>query len=175
MSKIRDSEQSKAIRLLAAGLTQSEASRKLGISRQRLSTWCKKEAFQQELLDAKKKLLDAKLDNPKVDEPVIDHQPETKPLVQRNDSRLQLREKELSLLEKIEASMLPLLEEGSIRAAIVLLKLSERRSQLLGLNQKNYQILQAAEFLLGENVISPQRIETLRLGLQRLESDLTTS
>lgn len=179
MSKVRDSERLKAIRLLATGLSQSETSRKLGISRQRLSLWCKKEAFQQELLDAKKKLLqtpiDRKLDETKVDEPVINRQPQTNPLVRRADSKQQLREEELSLLENIESAMLPQLREGSIRAAIVLLKLSERRSRLLALDQKNYQILEAAEFLATENVIPPQRIQILTAGLQRLESDLKTT
>jgi transcriptional regulator with XRE-family HTH domain len=171
LSKVGNSERSKAIRLLAAGLTQSEASRKLGISRQKLSLWCKKEAFQQELLDAKKKLLQTPIDT-KLDEPVI-NQPQTKPLVQKVDSKQQLREKELSLLENIESAMLLQLREGSsIRAAMVLLKLIETRSKLLGLNQKNYLVLEAAEFLFTENVIPPQRIEKLRLGLQNLESDL---
>ena len=178
MSKVGNSERSKAIRLLATGLSQSEASRKLGISRQKLSLWCKKEAFQQELLDAKKKFLqtqvDTKVDDTKFDEPVKNHQPQPSPLVQIPDLQ-QLREKELSLLEKIEAAMLPQLQEGSVRAAIVLLKLCERRSRLLALDQKNYQILEAAEFLSTENVIPPQKIETLRLGLHRLESDLKSS
>lgn len=176
MSKVRESERSKAIRLLAAGLSQSEASRQIGISRQKLSLWCKKDAFQQELLDAKKKLLqkplDTKVDDTKVDEPVKNHQPQTKPLVQKVDSKQQLREKELSLLENIESAMLLQMREGSVRAAIVLLKLIETRSKLLGLNQKNYLVLEAAEFLFTENVIPPQRIEKLRAGLQNLESDL---
>lgn len=178
MSKVRDLERSKAIELLALGLSQSETSRKLGISRQKLSLWCKKEAFQQELLEAKKKLfqtpIDTKVDDTKFDEPVI-NQPQIKPLVLKVDSKQQLREKELSLLESIQRAMMPQLEEGSVRAAIVLLKLSESRSKLLGLNQKNYLVLEAAEFLFSENVIPPQRIETLRQGLQQLESDLKTT
>lgn len=179
MSKVRDSERSKAIRLLAAGLSQSETSRKLGISRQKLSLWCKKEAFQQELLDAKKKLLqtpiDSKVNETKVDEPVINRQPQTNGLVRRADSKQQLREEELSLLENIESAMLPQLREGSIRAALVLLKVSERRSRLLALDQKNYQVLEAVEFLAAENVIPPQKIEILTAGLQKLESDLKTT
>lgn len=176
MSKVRESERSKAIRLLASGLSQSETSRQIGCSRQKLSLWCKKEAFQQELLEAKKKLLqtaiDSKIDDTKVDEPVASSEPKIKPLVQRVESKQQLRQKELLLLEKIESSMLPLLEEGSVRSGMLLLKVIEIRTKLLGLNQKNYQILEASEFLFGENVIPQQKIETLRSGLEQLESNL---
>ena len=168
LSKFSDSKRVKAIRLLASGMSQAEVARQIGISRQLLSLWYKKSDFQQEILDAKKEILKKSV---QVKTPVevveTHHSQKTK-----NDLKEQLRERELDLLAEIEQAMLPLLREGSVRAAAVLLKLSERRSKLLALDQKVYQLLESVEFLVNENVIHPSRLEILAEGMSQLEASL---
>lgn len=132
MTKDKDKHKRKkrAIQMLASGLNQSEVAKKLNVTRQTISYWWKDENFKSEV----NKLRDEK------DETLLPDKQDFIPqsIDDNLDYKVQSREyyfkKEIELLNKIENSILPLLKENSIRAATVLLKLSERRSRLLALD-----------------------------------------
>jgi hypothetical protein len=78
------------------------------------------------------------------------------------------RQQELHFLEEIQNHLLPLLHEGSIRAAAALLKISDQRSKLLGLYQKNLPLLEAVSQLLGEGVMTVDQAVIVEQGVMQL-------
>ncbi|MEM9925380.1 MAG: helix-turn-helix domain-containing protein [Cyanobacteria bacterium P01_D01_bin.50] len=140
-----------AIRMLASGLNQSETAKKLGISRQNISNWMKSPDFkirieklkedkrkyqQKQTLTTVKRTPHCSLPEPESESQV---QPQQKVL-----SREYYFQKELSLLNEVEELMMPHVREGSVRAAALLLKLSERRSKLLALDTPQITEIEAA-------------------------------
>jgi len=170
-------QKSAAIGLLAKGLTQSETARKLGLSRQLISHWLKSPEFQAEVERERKSIL-------VLEEP---HQEEKKPeliSVEKIQTlsepitsfKSALRKREVDLLEKIELNLLPqLLEGGGVRVASVLLKLSERRSKLLGLDLPSWDILQAFETLVLEQCADPCQVALVTSGLDEITKQLKSS
>ena len=171
-------QKSAAIGLLAKGLTQSETARKLGLSRQLISHWLKSPEFQAEVERERKSIL-------VLEEP---HQEEKKPeliSVEKIQTPISepipsfksaLRKREVDLLEKIELNLLPqLLEGGGVRVASVLLKLSERRSKLLGLDLPSWDILQAFETLVLEQCADPRQVALVTSGLDEITKQLKSS
>lgn len=87
-----------------------------------------------------------------------------------------LRQRELDLLEKIELNLLPqLLEGGGVRVASVLLKLSERRSRLLGLELPSWDVLQAFQTLVSEECADPRQMVIVADGLDQIKKQLKSS
>ena len=153
-------DQVKAIELLAKGLSQSEVARAIDISRQKLSYWMKSEEFQQEIELKKAELPESK--------PLS-----TTPSKQQYKSSLEvLLERELGLLDEVEFNILPQVQDGSIRAGMLIVKVSERRSKLLGLDQKSINLLEAVNLLLRENVMSERQALIVNTGVSRLYDEL---
>lgn len=171
-------QKSAAIILLSRGLTQAETARKLGISRQIVNHWLKCPDFQLELEKARIDFLAA-------------HEPQEE---QNNSEAIflekipipisepittfksVLRQREIDLLSKIELNLLPqLLEGGGVRVAAILLKVSERRSRLLGLDLPNWDILQAFEILILEKCADPHQIALVADGLDEITKQLKSS
>ena len=153
-------DQVKAIELLAKGLSQSEVARAIDISRQKLCYWMKSEEFQEEIEAKKLELAETK-------------PPATTLNKQQYKSGLELlRERELSLLDEVEFNILPQVQDGSIRAGMLIVKVSERRSKLLGLDQKSINLLEAVNLLLRENVMSERQALIVNSGVSRLYDEL---
>lgn len=123
-----------AIALLAQGATQAQVARSLSISRQAVSLWVKSQSFRDEVQETRKNFLTTQNEqkselNSLVEKISI---PISEPIT---TFKSVLRQREVDLLEKIELNLLPqLLEDGNVRVCSTLLKVSERRSKLLGLD-----------------------------------------
>jgi transcriptional regulator with XRE-family HTH domain len=167
-------QKSAAIGLLGKGLSQSETARKLGISRQIVNHWLKCPDFQCEVEKARIDFLAAQepQEEQKKPEAILLEKipiPISEPIT---TFKSVLRQREIDLLSKIELNLLPQLLEGSLRAASVLLKLSERRSKLLGLDLPSWEILQAFEILILEKCADPHQIAVVVNGLDQITKEL---
>ncbi|MBD2527453.1 helix-turn-helix domain-containing protein [Nostoc sp. FACHB-133] len=163
-----------AIVLLAKGMTQAETARKLGVSRQNVSYWLKCPDFQAEVERVRKSILALQEVQPQPPQPQVTLV-ETIPIPISEPSKTfkcALRERELLLLEKIEMYLMPQLLEGSVRAAGILLKVSERRAKLLGLERKPYELLEAFQVLVEEGCIPVSKMSLVRSGLDELQQKL---
>lgn len=170
-------QKSAAIGLLGKGLSQSETARKLGISRQIVNHWLKCPDFQREVEKARIDFLAAQepQEEQKKPEAILLEKipiPISEPIT---TFKSVLRQREIDLLSKIELNLLPQLLEGSLRAASVLLKLSERRSKLLGLDLPSWEILQAFEILILEKCADPHQIALVANGLDEIIKELKSS
>lgn len=170
-------QKSAAIGLLGKGLSQSETARKLGISRQNVNHWLKCPDFQREVEKARIDFLAAQepQEEQKKPEAILLEKipiPISEPIT---TFKSVLRQREIDLLSKIELNLLPQLLEGSLRAASVLLKLSERRSKLLGLELASWEILQAFEILVLEKCADPHQIALVANGLDEITKQLKSS
>jgi transcriptional regulator with XRE-family HTH domain len=172
-------QKSAAIGLLGKGLSQSETARKLGISRQIVNHWLKCSDFQREVEKARIDFLAAQ--EPQEPEgillekiPISISKPiTTEPITTFKST---LRKREVDLLETIQSNLLPqLLEGGGVRVAAILLKVSERRSRLLGLDLPNWDILQAFETLVLEKCADPHQMALVSNGLDEITKQLKSS
>ncbi len=164
-----------AIALLAKGATQAQVARSLSISRQAVSLWLKSETFRDEVQKARKDFLATQNEHEKLQLNSLVEKipiPISEPIT---TFKSVLRQREIDLLSKIELNLLPQLLEGSLRAASVLLKLSERRSKLLGLELPSWEILQAFEILVLEKCADPHQIALVANGLDEITKQLKSS
>jgi transcriptional regulator with XRE-family HTH domain len=169
-------QKSAAIGLLGKGLSQSETARKLGISRQIVNHWLKCPDFQREVEKARIDFLAAHEPQAILLEKIpipISELITTEPTTTFKSA---LRKREIDLLETIQSNLLPqLLEGGGVRVAAILLKVSERRSRLLGLDLPNWDILQAFETLVLEKCADPHQIALVANGLDEITKQLKSS
>lgn len=146
------------IELLAKGLNQSEVARKLGVTRQTVSYWFKSEDFKKEVETAKSKVK-AKRENQRTSSaPLSKNLPNTENFTKTSEvipsfpiyeqtSKKYYFSKELAMLDHLEEILMSQASEGSLRAAGLLIKLSERRSKLLCLDIPIYSEIAAFEKL----------------------------
>ena len=169
-----------AIALLAKGLSQAEVARNLSISRQAVSLWLKSETFRDEVEKARKIFL-AMQDEKKKPEAILLEKipvPISEPITTDPATTFKsaLRKREIDLLETIQSKLLPeFLEGGGVRVASVLLKLSERRSKLYGLDLKPYEILEALQVLVDEGCAPKSQILIVTNGLDKIQQQLKSS
>jgi transcriptional regulator with XRE-family HTH domain len=171
-------QKSAAIGLLGKGLSQSETARKLGISRQIVSHWLKCPDFQREVEKSRIDFLAAQ--ESQEPEAILLEKipiPISKPITTEPIATFKstLRKREVDLLETIQSNLLPQLEGGGVRVAAILLKVSERRSRLLGLDLPNWDILQAFETLVLEKCADPHQIALVSNGLDEITKQLKSS
>lgn len=176
-------QKSAAIALLAKGLTQAETARKLGISRQIVSYWLKCPDFQREVERTRIDFLVAQ--EPQQQQQEVQQQTEVTlvevekiqiPVFEPGQTfKSAFREKELLFLEEIQRCLMPQLLEGSLRAANALIKISERRSKLYGLDLKPYEILEAFQVLVDEGCAPKSQISIVRNGLNQIQEQLKSS
>ncbi|MEL7246233.1 MAG: helix-turn-helix domain-containing protein [Cyanobacteria bacterium J06573_2] len=159
--------QQEAVRMLASGLSQSETAKKLSISRQNISNWMKSADFKDEIEKLKENKIKSQQKQTLTTAKKTPHSslPKPEPQVQPQQkvlSREYYFQKELSLLDEIEELMLPHVKEGSIRAAGLLLKLSERRSKLLALDVQPLTEVEAIMRLVQADVV-PIEVQKMML------------
>ncbi|RCJ16876.1 hypothetical protein A6S26_32500 [Nostoc sp. ATCC 43529] len=160
-----------AIALLAQGLTQSEVARSLSVTRQAVSLWLKSETFRDEVQKARKDFLATQNEHKKPEVTLLEKIPAPCDQTSKTFKSI-LRERELKILEQIEMHIMPQLQEGSIRAAGILLKVSERRAKLLGLEKKSYDILEAFETLVNEGCAPLSQMLIVSNGLDQIQQQL---
>lgn len=141
-------------------MNQAECAKKLGITPQRLNYWVKSEVFQRKLEAKRNEVQD------------IDSNLELLNDISRFTPMDRLRAKEVSLLDRLEESLLDVALEGSSRAALVVIKISERRSKLLGLDRRTPEILDAVNTLMKENILPIKAAEIVHQGINKLWNDL---
>lgn len=164
-----------AIGLLGRGQSQSETARSLGISRQIISYWLKSPDFRREVERATIDFLTVQQEDKKPELISVEkiQIPISEPITSFKSA---LRKREIDLLETIQSNLLPqLLEGGGVRVGLALLKLSERRSRLLGLDLPNWDILQAFETLVLEKCADPHQIALVANGLDEITKQLKSS
>lgn len=88
-----------------------------------------------------------------------------------------LRAKELALLDRMEAKLLSCIDSDELGYRIVgvmqcLLKLSERRSKLLGLDIRSMSTLDAIQVLLQEEILSTAQAGIVFEGVKSIEENL---
>jgi transposase len=89
-------------------------------------------------------------------------------------SRDELRAKEIDLLDRMQATLIDALEKEEFNHRCIdrLIKISERRSKLLGLDIRTYHILDALELLLKEKVATKKHAEIVMRNIVNLEQEL---
>ena len=157
-------KQIQCVALLAAGMSQKDVADALDTTARTIQRWQKEQDFMQ-ALQASEAGQVASQQISKVAIQVVSH-------VWRG--RDQLRQKELSLLETLENKLMNCLQGNSpdFRAIDRLIKVSERRSKLLGLDIRNYPILDAIELLLKEQVVSQKHAEIVMNNILNMEQEL---
>lgn len=165
------------IALLGKGLTQAETARKLGISRQIVSYWLKCPNFHREVERARRDFLaPEELQQAQKEPELISVEKIQIPISEPGQTfKSAFREKELLFLEEIQRCLMPQLLEGSLRAANALIKISERRSKLYGLDLKPYEILEALQVLVDEGCAPKSQILIVRNGLDQIQQQLKSS
>jgi transcriptional regulator with XRE-family HTH domain len=164
-----------AIALLAQGATQAQVARSLSISRQAVSLWLKSETFRDEVEKARKIFLTMQHEQEKLQ---LNNLVEKVPIPISKPGqtfKCAFREKELLFLEEIQRCLMPQLLEGNLRAANALIKISERRSKLYGLDLKPYEILEALQILVDEGCAPKSQILIVTHGLDQIQERLRSS
>ncbi|OKH41142.1 hypothetical protein NIES2101_34780 [Calothrix sp. HK-06] len=158
MSKLT-SKQIEALTLLSSGMTQAEVAAKVGVSIRTLQRWTKLEGF----LDAEKVIAQ------EVVKATVAATAQTAAKVVAEElqqffsfeNRYRLIKQECEYLDMALACVLEKLEEEKdLRAIDRLLKISERRSQLLNLKTSQMDILEAVQCL-AENEILPAEMANI--------------
>ncbi|MBD2571367.1 hypothetical protein [Anabaena lutea] len=154
--------QNKSIEMLLQGTQQKDVAATLEVTPKTLQRWAKIPEYA------------ARLNNDPIPQATqqatnTQYATEHKPL-----SRSAARDKELALLDTIQTNLENLLDKnsGDLRIIDRLLKVSERRSRLLGLEVKNMAVLEAAEILMSEGVITPRHAYIISQGIESIEGSL---
>lgn len=157
-------KQLQAITLLKSGLSQVEAAKELDLSVRTLQRWQLQEEY--------KKAFNA------VGEVAETQATTTLQAISQAaeivSSRDKFRQHELDLLNKLEAGLNAMLENEphNLRAYDRLIKISERRSKLLGLDIRNYAVMEAVEMLTNEGIMTDDHAAIIRDGLKSIELEL---
>lgn len=147
----KEKRKKQAIEMLASGLNQNEVSKKINVTRQTISNWMKNDEFKNQVEKLKYKNSN--------NEQILPEKLNSIPKSIDNDSNYEVKsrefyfQKELEFLYEIQNAILPHLKEGSVRAANVLLKLSERRSKLLALDVRQMSEYEAIVRLIEGNIL----------------------
>ena len=157
-------KQIQCIGLLASGMAQKDVAQALNTTPRSIQRWQKEQDFMQALQACEAGQVASQEPTKLLNEVVSN-------VWQRRD---QLREKELSLLSVLENKLMSSLQADApdYRAIDRLIKLSERRSKLLGLDIRNYPILDAVELLLKEQVASYRHAEIVATNILNMEQQL---
>lgn len=157
-------KQLECIALLNTGMSQKEAAKALNITPKTIQRWQKETDFFQAM-----KVSEV--------EQIKTHQT-TEVLTEVVggiwESRDKLREKELALLNHLEELLINSLKDdtSNFRAVDKLIKLSERRSKLLGLDIKNIAILDAVQVLLCNRILSLKQAQVVSKGIDYILEEL---
>ncbi len=168
-------KQRDCIALLQSGLLLADACDAVGVSVRTAQRWQKDPEFIKHWDDKQMQALDSAMATSQPQpERNLQSPPHLNHLARSWIARAELREKELSLLNSLEEKMLAQFDEDKSNLRIVdrLLKLSERRSKLLGLDFVNTPTLAAMEMLVREQIIPMKHAEMIYDSLRELEDKL---
>ena len=157
-------KQIQCIALLATGMAQKDVAEALDTTPRTIQRWQREQDFMQ-ALQASEAGQVASQQTAKLTTQIVSNVWE---------GRDQLRQKELLLLSVLEDKLMNCLQGDApdYRAIDRLIKLSERRSKLLGLDIRNYPILDAVELLLKEQVASYRHAEIVATNILNMEQQL---
>jgi transcriptional regulator with XRE-family HTH domain len=156
-------KQLECVVMLSDGMRQAEVADALGITSRTVQRWQLLPEFSQALkaAEAGQKASQVK---------VITATHAAKDTLNRRE---EMRSRELELLDNLQAFLLEDLQENKNHRSIDrLIKISERRSKLLGLDIRNYPVLEALELLLSERIATTQHAQIVLRNLEHLESEL---
>gem|GEM_PF-5136151 len=138
---------------LARGYSRSEAAREGGVSRQTVANWLKDEKFVESLrLEEQEIAREALKQRFSLEEESEDNRRKVEAL-ESNLSPEFLREKELQTLNRLETYAEKQAIEGNLKAIGIILRISERRSKLLGIDRQIAPIFKAIGTLLREQLL----------------------
>lgn len=159
-------KQTQCISLLASGLSQKEACKEIKVSPRTAQRWNQDPEFAE--------ALETSIALAKQETTQETAKSTAKIMTGIWENRDLLREKELSLLDKLQQILMDCLEGDTpdYRAVDRLIKLSQARTQLLGLNLKSYPILDALQLLVTEQVATHRHAEIVRNNLLNMENEL---
>lgn len=157
-------KQIQCIGLLSSGMAQKDVAQALDTTPRTIQRWQREQDFMQ-ALQASEAGQVASQQTAKVATEIVSN------VWQGRD---QLRQKELSLLKTLEDRLINCLQGDTpdFRAIDRLIKISERRAKLLGLDIRNYPILDAIELLLQEQVASQRHAEIVATNILNMEQQL---
>jgi hypothetical protein len=159
-------QQLQAITLLKSGLSQVETANELGLSVRTLQRW----QLQEEYIKAFNAVGEVSETQAKTTSQAISQAAEIV------SSRDKFRQHELDLLNKLEIGLNTLLENEphNLRAYDRLIKISERRAKLLGLDIRNYALMEAVEMLTAEGIVTDNHAAIIRDGIESIRQELVT-
>ena len=142
-----DSRKIKAAVLLSAGHPQAKVAKELGVSTRTLQRWMKEDGF-----DALKNNVASEVVHTTV-KATAEHLSEGANPVFSYREKKNLILKECEYLDLAIATVLPMIAEGNLRAVDSLVRISQRRCELLALNQPKSSIIDAVAVLAQAGVI----------------------
>jgi hypothetical protein len=157
-------QQLQAITLLKSGLNQVETAQHLGITVRTLQRW--------QLQDDYQKAFNA------VGEVSETQTTATSQAISQAaeivNTRDKYRQHELDLLNNLEIGLNAMLENEphNLRAYDRLIKISERRAKLLGLDIRNYALMEAVEMLTAEGIVTDNHAAIIRDGIENIRQGL---
>lgn len=161
--------QKKCVDLLSRGFSNSEAAGELNVSIRSIQRWLHNSEFLTELENVREGL------TPEQIEATSPKEVEIKPVFvpQSWANRDALRHREVTLLNELEDKLQEKLnEEFSLRIVDRLLKLYERRARLLGLDIRNYGILNSLEELAVEGILSQRHAQIIYESVSEIQEKL---
>ena len=142
-----NSKKIKAAVLIAAGLSQAKVAEELGISTRTLQRWMKEAGFDTLKNDVASEVIHTTV------KATAEHLSEGANPVFSYKAKKNLILKECEYLDLALATVLPMVAEGNLRAVDSLIRISQRRCQLLALDQPRSNILDAVALLAQHGVI----------------------
>lgn len=157
-------KQIQCIALLTTGMAQKDVAEALDTTPRTIQRWQREQDFMQ-ALQASEAGQVASQQNVKVVTEIVSN------VWQGRD---QLRQRELTLLNNLELALMNSLEQdnSNYRAIDRLIRISERRSKLLGLDIRNLPVLGALEILLTEQVATCQQADIVGKNISSMEQEL---
>lgn len=157
-------KQSQCVALLLSGMRQKDVADSLGIAPKTIQRWHKLPEFAEAL----------ELGQGQVNISTSEILRDT--LSQRD----RLREKELALLDRMEEKLLSYIDSDGLGYRIAglvqsVVKISERRSKLLGLDIRSMSILDAVELLLKEQILSASQAGIVFEGVETITDNLRSA
>jgi len=150
--------------MLSSGMLQREVAEALGVTPRTIQRWQLSQEFSQ-TLDAAQSAQTASQ---------ATTQAATQVVMGTLSRRDELRAKEVTLLDKLQDKLMDSIESDGCgyRVVNLLIKISERRSKLLGLEIRNLSTLDAVEKLLQEDILSVGQASVVFHGVESIERNL---
>ena len=162
-----NSKKIKAAVLIAAGFSQAKVAKELGISTRTLQRWQKEPGF-----EALKNDVASEVNHTTI-KATAEHLSEGANPVFSYSEKKNLILKECEYLDLALDAVLPMVAEGNLRAVDSLIRISQRRCQLLALDQPRSNIIDATAVLAQYGVIRPLQYNSVNQIFDEADIKLT--